>query len=81
MTSRKTLLTVAAGAAILAGCAAGPYYDDSYYGGRYRTYSDYPAYSYYNTPDYYVAPPVVSFGLAYNDRHYWDGRRWHHWHG
>lgn len=81
MAWRKWILAVA-GAAALAGCASDPYYyNDRYYDGyAYRdgsVYRDYP-YTYYGYgPGYYVSPPSVSFGLAYNDG-YW---RRHPWHG
>jgi hypothetical protein len=69
MMPRKSLLAVAAAAALLAGCASDPYtYSDVYYDGAYRY--DYPTYRYYSyAPGYYVAPPVVSFGLVYRDRY------------
>jgi hypothetical protein len=76
MTSRKSLLAVAACAAALAGCAAGPYtYDDDPYYYYDRTgYNDYPVYRYYGYgPGYYAysGPPVVAFGLSYSNRRHW----------
>ena len=80
MTFRKSLLSMLAGAALLAGCATGPYYDYPYERSGYYDHSyDYPPYEYYSYgPGYYVAPPVVSFGLTYSNRpRYWYGpRRW-----
>ena len=80
MTLRKSLLSMLAGAALLAGCASGPYYDYPYERTGYYEYPTtyYAPYDYYAYgPGYYVAPPVVSFGLTYSDRHYYRGpRRW-----
>ena len=77
MKSRKPLLLALAGAALLAGCATGPYYDsyaydESYYGTRAYPY-DYPTYRYYSygpgyAPGYYYTPPSVSFSLGYSNR-------------
>lgn len=75
--SRKLLLAVAAGAALLGGCATDPYYYDSYaaYDGRYddRYYYDRPATryytpapSYYAYPRYYGPPIGLSFGYSYH---------------
>ncbi len=73
MTARNWILA-AAGVAMLAGCADYPYYGDNTYYDSYG-YRSYP-YSYYSYgPGYYVAPPSVSFGLAYSDGYY--RRRWH----
>lgn len=73
MTSRsKTLLALAAAAALLSGCATGPYYDgyaydDGYY---YRDgyYYERPAYNYYPAPAYYPryqVAPSIGFGFSY----------------
>jgi hypothetical protein len=76
MAWRKWLLA-ALGVAMLGGCAAYPYaYNDPYYNNGYA-YNTYPGYAYntypgYYGPGYYVAPPSVSFGLAFNDEeHHW----------
>ena len=73
MRSRKSLLLALAGAALVAGCASGPY--DYYYDAPYATtsYYAYPTYDYYAYgPRYYVAPaPSMSFGLSYNRSRYW----------
>ena len=78
MTSRsKSVLALAATAALLAGCATGPYYDSYgnhvYNDGSY--YYDRPAYRYYEGPAYYApAPyvgPSVGFGIAYSNRGYY----------
>ena len=79
MTLRKSLLSMLAGAALLAGCATGPYYDypyerTGYYDYPYHYYEPYEYYSY--GPGVYVAPPAVSFGLTFSDRHYYRPRRW-----
>jgi hypothetical protein len=79
--SAKSLLALAAGAGLLAGCVADPYYydryaySDSYYYERPVTrYYDYgPAYygpEYYPGP--YIAAPSIGFGITYSNRH----RRW-----
>ena len=81
MKSRKPLLLALAGAALLGGCATGPYYyNDPYYGttasNEYPAYSTAsPTYRYYSYPGYapgyyYYAPPSVSFGLGYTYRSY-----------
>ena len=80
MTSRsKTLLALAAAAALLSGCATGPYYDGYAYNDGYYTpdpyYYERPAYNYYRAPAYsypprYYVAPSVGFGFSY-------GRRWH----
>lgn len=70
----KSVLAVVAGAAILAGCATGPYYQDYGYGygpGYAYPYDDYGP-GYYGPG--YVAPSV-GFGVTYIDRD--DHRR--HW--
>ena len=78
MRSIKWLLAGAALATVAAvsGCA----YDDTYYNNNPYAYNDFQYDRYAYGPDYYVAPPVVTFGATY-ERHYWDGRRWHHWDG
>src|SRR5690349_11004514 len=75
---RKTLFAAAAAAALLGGCATGPYY-----GGGYG----YDSYGYGYGPAYYdpvYVGPTVGFGYSYYDnggRRYWredrdgDGRR------
>jgi hypothetical protein len=78
--TRLTLLALA-GAALLGGCATGPYYDNYYgYGPAYG----YPAYgpAYYDYP--YAGPSVgIGLGATYidrDDRHYrrdWRGRHDH----
>src|SRR5260221_5756440 len=76
--SAKSLLALAAGAGLLAGCVADPYYydryayDDSrYYDRPVERYYDYgPAYygpAYYPGP--YIAAPSVGFGITYSSRH------------
>ena len=63
MSIPKKLILVAAlgGAAVLGGCATGPYYDS--YGCGYG-YDAGPGYGYYDP--YYA--PSVGFGFAYSDR-------------
>lgn len=87
MTSQsKSLLALAAAAALLSGCVAGPYpygsyaYNDpNYYGnGSYDPYYDRPApapapYGYYYGPTYYpryYAAPSIGFGFSYSNRGY-----------
>ncbi len=76
--SAKSLLALAAGAGLLAGCVADPYYydryayDDSrYYDRPVERYYDYgPAYygpTYYPGP--YIAAPSVGFGITYSNRY------------
>lgn len=67
--SVKTVLATAAAAALLGGCATGPYYQDGYgYGpGYYNGYG--PA---YYSPGY--LEPSVGLGITYIDRD--DNRRW-----
>jgi hypothetical protein len=69
---RKSLIAVAAGAALLSGCATYPdYYDGSY---AYNDgYYDRPAYRYYGAvppsyyyPRYYGPPVGLSFGYSYH---------------
>jgi hypothetical protein len=80
MTSQsRTILALAAAAALLGGCATGPYYD-SY--GNY-VYNDAPPPYYYErpAPRYYEAPPYyapyyspyyygpsVGFGFSFSNR-------------
>ena len=74
--SLKSTFAAVAGAALLAGCATGPYYQDYGYGygpGYAYPYEDYgPA---YYGPGYVA--PSVGFGVTYVDRD--DNRR--HWRG
>jgi hypothetical protein len=75
-THRKAaLLATLAGAALLAGCATDPYYDN--YGHGYGGYG----YNYgYESPMYYgpaYVGPSVGLGLSYYDRDYRDYRRDH----
>jgi hypothetical protein len=67
--SRKTVLVALAGAALLAGCATGPYYDDYGYG-----YGSPYGYGYgdpYYGSGYYYGPSVgLGLGLTYSDRDY-----------
>jgi len=82
--SSKSLLALAAAAALLGGCATYPYpydtygYNDGYaYGERpvYREYPPYPGYAYapgYYYPRTYIAPSI-GFSLGYSSgwrRHY-----------
>ena len=76
---RKSLVALAAGgAALLSGCATGPYYYDNAYAYNDRYYYDRPApapepyydygprpYSYYY-PRYYGPPIGLSFGYSYH---------------
>ena len=80
--SRKFLIGVAvAGAALLSGCATGPYYDNYGYNAPYNApYYEQPApyyqqpapsYRYYGYPSYsyprYYGPPVtLGFGYSYH---------------
>ena len=87
--TKRALLAAGAAALALAGCAAGPYYDNGYYGnGSYGNgYYDngYYGSNYYGAPGYYdpgYAAPGVGFGITYSERNYyrdgdrhWDGRR------
>jgi hypothetical protein len=72
---RKAVLATLIGAAPLAGCATGPYYDD--YG--YDRYGYGPGYGYapgYVDPYYYgpgYVGPSVGLGFTYSDR---DNRRY-----
>ena len=79
--SAKLVMAATLGsAALLAGCATGPYYD----GYGYNGYNDgYVPYGYAYDP-YYVAPSVgLGFGYSYSDGDYRGGRwrdgdgRWH----
>ena len=72
---RKSLIAVAAGAALLSGCAAypDPYYDSSYAYSDGSYYYDRPAYRYYGAappsyyyPRYYGPPVGLSFGYSYH---------------
>jgi hypothetical protein len=71
--SRKFLIGVAvAGAALLSGCATGPYYDTYAYDSPYYEQPA-PAYRYYGAPGYYYpypryyGPPVtLGFGYSYH---------------
>ena len=70
--SRKAILAALAGAALLAGCATGPYYDDYGYGYNYG-----PSYGpYYYGSDYYYGPSI-GLGLTYSDRDYRRGGHRH----
>ena len=65
---RKALAATLTGAALLAGCATGPYYDDYRYGYGYGY--DSPA---YYGPAYYgpaYVGPSVGLGLSYYDSDY-----------
>ena len=82
--SSKSILALAGAAALLAGCATGPYYDNYGYGYGDGTYygqptDNYyyappaPAYRYYGYgPAYYPSPynvaPSVGFGITYSSR-------------
>jgi hypothetical protein len=72
--TRKSILALAAGGALLlGGCATDPYYYDSY-AANDSYYYDRPAYRYYNpsyapsyyTPRYYGPPVGLSFGYSYH---------------
>jgi hypothetical protein len=70
--------TLAAGTALLAGCADYPY-NDTYYGSY--GYNSYPStyYShngYWYGPGYYAAPSV-GFGITYSNRPYYYRGRWY----
>jgi hypothetical protein len=77
MAPLKSLLGLAAIAALLGGCADYPYYGDGYDGYNGYGYDGYGygAYGpgYYDAPGYYAAPEI-GFGFAWSDR----GRR-EHW--
>ena len=70
--TRKSALALAAAAALLGGCATGPYYDNYAYN---ETYYDRPAYRYYDYGPAYYYPryygPSVAFGLSFSNRHHW----------
>ena len=69
----KTLIGLAAAAALLSGCATYAYDDPYVYNDR-PVYYERPAYGYYDYPAYYpryYAGPSVGFGLSF-------GRHWHH---
>ena len=71
---RKLLIGVAvSGAALLSGCATGPYYQDSYaYNDRYYYEQPAPSYRYYAPPSayyyprYYGPPVTLGFGYSYH---------------
>lgn len=71
----KLTLAALGGAALLAGCATGPYYDN--YGYPYGYNNPY----YGSTYDpYYYGAPSVGFGFSYSDSDYYrDGRYRGHW--
>ncbi len=79
---RKAIFAALASAALLAGCATGPYYDDYAYGSGYNYGYGGPAYygpSYYG-PSYYgpaYVAPSVGLGLSYHDYDNRRDRRWH----
>lgn len=92
MRSLKSLLGLAAVAALAGGCAAYPYYGDGYNGSRYNG-SGYNGYGYngygYDAygpgpgpgPGYYDEPgyyvaPEIGFGFGFSDRDRRDGRDW-----
>lgn len=88
MAKIKAALAAIAGAALLAGCATGPYYQDGYNGYDNGYYNNgYYSNGYYNNgygygygPAYYepaYIAPSVGFGITYVDRD--DGHR--HYHG
>ena len=72
--SRKSVLTLAAAGALLAGCATGPYYDSYSYDDGY--YYDRPVTRYYEpAPPAYYAPyyvgPSIGLGFTFGGhRHY-----------
>ena len=69
--SRKALVTALAGAALLAGCATGPYYDDYGYGYGYGSGYGYGYGDPYYAPGYYYGPSVgLGLGFTYSDRDY-----------
>ena len=82
MTSQsKSIMALAAAAALLGGCATGPYYD-SYGNYVYNDapppyYYERPAPRYYEAPPYYAPPPYyspyyygpsVGFGFSFSNR-------------
>ena len=73
--SAKFILAAAlGGAALLGGCATGPYYDSYGYNGYYDGYA--PGYGYAYDP-YYAAPSVgLGFGYTYSDGDYYRGGRY-----
>lgn len=80
--SRKGILSVAAGALLLGGCAYDPYYDDDGYDGyRYDRYG----YAYDRPYAGGYAGPSIGLGFSYfhwdhGHRGHWrdhDHRRWH----
>jgi hypothetical protein len=74
--SAKLILAAAlGGAALLGGCATGPYYDNYGYNGYYGNGYG-PGYGYAYDP-YYVAPSVgLGFGYTYSDGDYYRGGRY-----
>jgi hypothetical protein len=90
MTSRsKILLALAAAAAIMSGCATGPYYDSYNNGYAYNDGYSTPGYStpgysapgyYYDGPTYYYGPPAYYYPRYYGPSigfGFSYGRRWH----
>ncbi|HZZ91521.1 MAG TPA: hypothetical protein VFE23_03110 [Usitatibacter sp.] len=77
----KSVLALVGAGALLAGCAAGPYYDNGYgYGNGYDAGYGYNGYDYGPGPAYYepgYVAPSVGFGVGFNS---WDGGG-HEWHG
>ena len=69
--STKSMLALAAAAALLAGCATGPYYDNNYAYGD-GSYYNRPADNYYNRPadNYYYAPPAPAYRYGYAPGYY-----------
>ena len=82
----RTLLAVAAGAALLGGCATYDYPYNGYNGYNGYGYNGYdygPGPAYYDAPGYYDGPSV-GFGVGFSDfgNHEWHGDRGRHdWRG
>jgi hypothetical protein len=66
-------------AALLAGCAEGPYYGGSYYSSGYGYYDYGPGYYTYG-PGYYYGPSYSYYGPGYFDFYYRSGSGGH-WDG
>jgi len=73
--AKLILATTLGSAALLGGCATGPYYDNYGYNGYYGNGYG-PGYGYAYDP-YYVAPSVgLGFGYTYSDGDYYRGGRY-----
>jgi hypothetical protein len=84
--STRSVLGLAAAAALLGACATGPYYDNGYGYGYNNGYPYDNGYAYAPGPSYYDAPgfyegPSVGLGIGFASGGSWDHEHHREWRG